>query len=573
MSISTFAYDHTLPSLPIPELHETCENLKSLIRPLVSDEMYQKSLAAIDALATQGEPLQALLQKEAASDAANASWLRPIWDDMYLSFRSMLPVNMNYCYQLSQDRWGENGLGTFIHALAQTIGRMRTESLPPESARDAFLSMDTIDYTIHTRIPGRVKDSWFFPPLSSPMTASALCGGHFFILSLTDDDGIVLSPASLSQALADIRLLAAKMPPEEAGIGAMTCCDRSSAAALRDMLLEHPKNRFSLARIEKSLFTVCLDEESDENFNLRLIAGSVQNRFYDKSLQIISDDTYTGVSLEHSSCDGGIWVYLLGQVDACIQSADASTSDATAHIIPLHWCISDSTRAKLTDAASQYMATADKLSASDRILPALSRGSIKALGCSPDALVQQLFQAAYFSLTGQVRSAYEAVATRGFYQGRTECMRPVTDASTAFVRALYEGSDDAALSEKLDAAVNAHGERIKYTQRAHGAERHISGLSMMAQIENLPLPDILSDEGYQALRHDIICTSSTTAPYIDFFSFGPTMADGLGIGYGIAADGLHIAVSAYDDSNIVPEQFIDEIQKAASKIIMLRSAN
>lgn len=573
MSISTFAYDHTLPSLPIPELQETCENLKSLIRPLVSDETYQKSLDAINALATQGEPLQALLQNEAANDAANASWLRPIWDDMYLSFRDMLPVNMNYCYQLAQKRWGESNLGAFICALTQTIERMRTESLPPEPARDAFLSMDTVDYTIHTRIPGRVKDSWFFPPLSSPMTASVLCGGHFFILSLTDADGIVLSPASLSQALADIRQQAAKMRPEEAGVGTMTCCDRTNAAVLRDMLLEHPKNRFSLAGIEKSLFTVCLDEASDANFNLSLIAGSSQNRFYDKSLQIISNGTHAGVSLEHSSCDGGIWVYLLSQVDACIQSSDASTSDATAHIAPLHWCVSDSTRAKLTESASQYQTVVDKLSAADRIIPALSRGSIKALGCSPDALVQQLFQAAYFSLTGQVRSAYEAVATRGFYQGRTECMRPVTEASTAFVRALYEDSDDATLSEKLDAAVNAHGERIKYTQRALGAERHISGLSMMAQTADLPLPDILSDAGYQALRHDIICTSSTTAPYIDFFSFGPTMNDGLGIGYGIAADGLRIAVSAYDDSNVDPTQFIDEIEKAASKIFKLRGAN
>lgn len=572
MSQSTFMHDHTLPSLPIPELSDTCQTLKGLIHPLVSDDTYEKSLAAIDALAVQGEPLQALLQQAAEKNAGNASWLRPIWDDMYLGFREMLPVNMNYCFQFT-NHWGENSLSVFLSALAQTITRMRTESLPPEPARDAYLSMDTLAYMLHTRIPGKVKDLWFFPPLSAPMTASVLCRGQFFILSLMDTDGTVLSPASLSQALADIRKQAVDMPAESAGVGIMSCFDRPNAAELRDMLLMHPKNRFSLARIEKSIVTICLDEASDENFNKRLIAGATPNRFYDKSLQIISDGTHFGVNIEHSSCDAGIWVYLFNQVDACAQSQAVSTSDAAAHILPLDFCIADATREKLNQTAQRYQSVADQISAADCVIPTLSRSNIKALGCSPDALVQQLYQAAYYSLTGQFRSVYEAVATRGYYEGRTECVRPVTDASTAFVRALYADTDSATLSQLFDDAIAAHGDRVKRAQHALGAERHMAGLSMMAQIENLPLPDILSDLGYKTLRHDALSTSSTTAPYIDFFSFGPVVDDGIGIGYGIRNDGLHLAVSAYGNSHITPETFIAELEKAAAMIIKLRSAD
>jgi len=569
--MSTFDHDYTLPALPIPELEDTYQNLKKLIKPLVGRESMEEAFKALDAFAgTQGAKLQELLLQLAESDAANDSWLRPIWDDVYLSFREMLPINMNYTFQFVSGRWGEDALPALISSLARIIGKMRTESLPPECARENFLSMDTAACMIYTRISGKIRDILYYPPLSYAMTASVVCKGHWFILSLTDRQGNYLAPPAIASALAKIRRQAESMGSAPL-VGAATCPGRELAAELRELLQTSPRNRMNLERIEKSVFTACLDEPlgEKENFNLRLITGVPENRWFDKSLQIISDGKNLGVNIEHSGCDASIWVYLLNQADELLK--ESLPQDAgDAHILPLVWDVSEVTRNKLKTAAEGYQTAVKKLHFGDRRIADISKSRIKDMKCSPDAFVQLLYQVAFYRLTGRFGSVYEAVSARGFYQGRTECVRPVTEESVAFVRAFCEKEDKVDLTEKFHAALQAHGERVRRAQKALGSERHMAGLSKMAQIHDIPLPDIFSTEGYETLRHDTLSTSSTTASYIDFFSFGPVVEDGIGIGYGIKENALHIAVSAYHNSAIDPEKFIDEMERAAKTLYQLR---
>lgn len=570
----TFDHDYTLPALPVPELKNTCLNLKKLIRPLVGRESFDEASKALDAFAeNQGVKLQKLLLQMADSDAANASWLRPIWDDMYLSFRGMLPVNMNYTFQFVGGRWGEDELPVLISALAQTINKMRTESLPPEPAREGFLSMDAVAGMIYTRIPGRVRDTWYYPSLSYPMTASVVCKGHWFILSLVDRQGACLSPASITSALTEIRRQSASMGPAPF-VGAMTCLNRALVLKLRELFRVYPQNRMNLERMEKSVFTVCLDEPlgEQENFNLRLLAGPPENRWFDKSLQIIGDGNNLGMNFEHSGCDAGIWVYLLNQAEALLMESSPHKT-GQAHILPLNWNIPEDLADKLKTAAERYRTVMKKLNLSDRRISGISQERIKTMKCSPDSFVQLLYQTAYYKLTGHFRSVYEAVSTRNFYQGRTECVRPVTEESVAFVRAFCKKRDHVELTEKFHMAINAHGESIRLAQKALGPERHMVGLATMAQIHGISLPDIFSTEGYRTLRHDTLSTSSITAPYINFFSFGPVVEDGIGIGYIIKSDALHVAVSTYQDSGIDPDNFIYEMEQAAQVFYHLPGCN
>jgi len=83
------------------------------------------------------------------------------------------------------------------------------------------------------------------------------------------------------------------------------------------------------------------------------------------------------------------------------------------------------------------------------------------------------------------------------------------------------------------------------------------------------LPEIFTDEGYCALRHDVLSTSSVTAPFIDYFGFGPVVNDGMGIGYGIRSDGLHLMVSAYSQSGITPTSFLDRIDLLGKRLLKL----
>lgn len=565
--MSTFENDRTLPSLPVPEPEDTCAQLKRLIRPLVSQSVMEETCGMLDSFfASEGRALQEKLLSFRASLFANESWLRPIWDDMYLSSRDRLPINTNYAFKFTRDGWSADNLPTVIAALARTIGRMWEGSLPPEETRDGFLSMDTLEYILYTRVPQNGRDIPLYPPRNSRMAAAVVCSGHWFILALTDEAGEFLSPAGISDALSQIRVKAAKMeavPP----LGAMTCANRENAAFIRSLLLKSPQNRMNLESLEKTVFTVALDKPGQEDFVLRLIAGDAQNRWHDKSFQLISDGNDLGANIEHSGCDAGIWAYLLGQADALLK-AGIPVGSERVHIRALRWDLSNDTRLALEKEEAEYRALAGRLLFAKKRSEVISKDKIKAIKCSPDAFVQLLFQAAYYRLTGKIGSVYEAASTRNFYGGRTEAVRACSDSSAALARGIAEGAEKEVLKGLLQDAVKEHGERIKTAKCALGAERHMTGLYTMAQ-SNGNIPPVFSCEGYRTLRRDTLSTSNTTAPFIDFFGFGPVAPDGLGIGYGIKNEALHIAVCAYDKTNIEPMRFISEIENAAQLLFGL----
>ena len=85
--------------------------------------------------------------------------------------------------------------------------------------------------------------------------------------------------------------------------------------------------------------------------------------------------------------------------------------------------------------------------------------------------------------------------------------------------------------------------------------------------EGLVKPEIYDDEGYRALRCDLLSTSSVTSAYIDYFGFGPVMANGLGIGYGLKTDALHMMVSSYEKSDVGADTFLNNMEEAANRFL------
>ena len=102
----------------------------------------------------------------------------------------------------------------------------------------------------------------------------------------------------------------------------------------------------------------------------------------------------------------------------------------------------------------------------------------------------------------------------------------------------------------------------------------MSGLQYMyamyantASGEGLVKPEIFDDEGYRALRYDVLSTSSSTSACIDYFGFGPVVADGLGIGYGLKTDALHMMVASYEKSGVGADVFLDSMEEAAKRFL------
>ena len=585
--MGVFDYDNSLPALPIPDVKDTCCIIKKMLKPLLSEEAWVEECRSIDEFFEKdgaGERLQRLLLEWKEAKGGNDSWLRPIWDDNYLSYRDALPVNMNYCFQLTNKRWGENGLSYIIAGLCEQINKIRDESLPAEQSRAGHLSMDTLQHVVYTRIPEPVKDVWYHPSFAARMTVAVACRGHWFIMSVMNEDGMIASPSAIKKALEHIRTIATGMEPGY-GVGALTSAERDTAFHLRSSLQDNLLNRMSLESIEKALFVVCLDEMqgSKDDFGCHILGGDAANRWFDKSLQIISSGGCNiGVNIEHSGCDAGIWVYLLAQMDSFLsgQSFSIDENEAAAGVRVLEWNVKTPLVKELENLRELFKSVMDRISLCQRKIPFISRDIIKAKKCSPDAFVQILYQAAYYKLTGSFRSVYEAVSTRNFYEGRTECVRPLTEESTAFVKAFVESSEGAPkLNERFRAAEQTHVDGIRIRQKALGPERHMAGLSSVYKMYSgtpkgagLMEPGILNLEGYRALRRDVLSTSSITAPFIDYFGFGPVVQDGIGIGYGFKGDALHLMVTTYPESGFKAHEFIDAVEEMANKLLILLSA-
>lgn len=251
---------------------------------------------------------------------------------------------------------------------------------------------------------------------------------------------------------------------------------------------------------------------------------------------------------------------------------------------------------------------------------------ITSMGFSPDAFVQMAFQAAYYGLYGKSESTYEPAMTKFFLHGRTEAIRTVSEASCEFVQKFCE---DAPAVEKIDALRKAcikHTTTTKECSKALGQDRHLYALFCVWQrgdtvdeeavsdsdnsttdsfsadgygsspgssYEHSPsshtraasdtssinasppsnppstVPSIFADAGWDKLNNTILSTSNCGNPSLRAFGFGPTTADGYGIGYIIKDSSISISVSSKHRQT---KRFVDTLQNYFFEIQRLLKA-
>ncbi|MGI6545148.1 MAG: choline/carnitine O-acyltransferase [Fastidiosipilaceae bacterium] len=567
--MSLFTDDAFLPKYPVPDLDEVVEDLKQRARPIVSEQSFKEFCDALDEfIATDGTILYGEVNGLARGLPDNDSWLRPIWDDNYLRSRLPLPQHYNYTLQLNHRRWGPYELVKLIRALTSIILRIRAETLPRQKGK-VDLSMDTLNRMIYTRVPAPERDVLYLQPLTGRLNAAVVCRGHWFIMALRTSDGALTSTEDLMLELDSIRAQAGEAG-EAVCVSAYTAADRDEALRLRGRLCRYRLNRLNLADIEQAMFVICLDPEvrDEEAFGLNLIAGDAGNRFYDKSLQVISSGDHLGLQLEHSGCDGGMWDYIIGQCDKIIGNRKtAPTSDTTSSgpSCPcprrLKWMVDDDLKEELERVEQEQKIWRDELDICQHRLPNVSGPIIKKLNCSPDAYVQLLFQSAHYRLEGRFDSIYEAVSTRHYHQGRTEDIRTVTPESVSLLRALERGEPVQVIRRLLSEASRAHRAALERAMKASGAGRFFTALRAVHEMyrPNTPEPAIFSHKVYQMLSGAALTTSGLPGEAIAHFAFPPVQEDGFGVGYGLNEGGTHVAVTGYKRFDKDPKKLVSLI--------------
>lgn len=142
-------------------------------------------------------------------------------------------------------------------------------------------------------------------------------------------------------------------------------------------------------------------------------------------------------------------------------------------------------------------------------------------------------QVAHYRLHGKFAATYESGSTRHFAEGRTETIRPCSDASCALVRRMCEDPawrDSAGeIQELLRSAVDVHSATLKRVFAGGGYDRHLLGLKLAAQELGLQDVPLLSGRAMTVNDHIILSTSSVPCEQ-GYLAFGPVTEVGRGTG-------------------------------------------
>ncbi|XP_055922535.1 carnitine O-palmitoyltransferase 2, mitochondrial [Eupeodes corollae] len=617
--LPTSYFQKSLPRLPIPELEKTCERYLNAIEPILSPESLNKTKSIVSQFATgTGQQLQDLLKE---SDAANkhTSYISQPWFDMYLSDRSPLPINYNPLLVMKHDSKPEynNQLIRSANLVISSLRFMRSlkENVlkpevfhmnPKKSDNERFQTITSLAPTAiatyvayafkafpldmsqynrlfgTTRIPLIGKDKIYEAPEDS-RHIMVIRGGKFIAVDVIDADGEIISPNHILGRLKAIM----EMNPsgnvlETHPLGVMTAANRDVWAETRQHLL-NIGNYKQMELIDSALFCLALDggdvkydEAHPQKLIKHFLAGDAVNRWFDKSITlIVSGDGTSAVNFEHSWGDG---VAVLRYFNEIFTDSTESPQvhpntipylphDNDCSVCSIDFQFDDLIHDKISNARKNHNQIINSLDMHVlRYTNGINKKSCKRSGVSPDSIMQLAFQLAYRQAFGHYVGSYESCSTAAFRHGRTETIRPCTMATKAFCEsAIGRNGQNEELKAMIQNCSTVHGQLTKDAAMGQGFDRHLFGLLHMAKLNGIDIPDLYNDESYKKINYNIISTSTLSSPAVLAGSFGPTVPDGLGIGYSIQEDECGAIATTYKQ-NRDGSAFIESLDGALNLI-------
>lgn len=491
-------FQNVLPHLPLPPLDETLQTFVASVDPLLDDAGRAELRQAVADFTDSGVAAR-LQERLMARRAECENWLTDYWERYaYLTDRRSL-LNSIVCV-LDAETPPRPGISqheraaTMILAMLSFYRRLRDGGIHPQRDRGAPLCMKQFRRIFATvRRPGIDCDA--IDHFEDQRCIVVLANGHYYELEvLLGAEGRTIGYGALLARIDEIVAHAALHPPGPP-IGALTFLQRDAWAQVRPRLLDDAEhNAESLARIERALFLIVLDEQmpsSPSALAHAMLCGTGTNRWLDKSATgVVFANGRAGVVMEHSWGDGEAAALCLEEVllferrmPGVFRTPPTAASPPPRHLefkiakgSALDWALGSAVEhaRRLIDDAELYA----------RDLDGVGAGAIKANDCSPDSFMQIAFQLAYarcHSDRGPCLT-YETAATRLFAAGRTECIRSTSVESIAFVRAMMDptATDDQRLV-LLRAALITHRSYRIAAKRGHGCDRHLLGLEIEAQ--------------------------------------------------------------------------------------------
>ncbi|XP_038045521.1 carnitine O-palmitoyltransferase 1, liver isoform-like [Patiria miniata] len=607
LSPGTYSFQLSLPRMPVPSLDDTIRQFLESMKPLLDKEEYETlQKQAKHFKKTVGPKLQRLLYLKSwwASNYITDWWEKYI----YLMNRSPIAINCNY-YCLGNSFWKPTHVQT-ARAAAKSYAfmsfkrKIEREQVPPLVIRNTIpICMHQYERLFATvRVPGEDFDELVHYDSSVSKHIVVRRRGYFYKLDMFDTMGQQLSPLTLEQQFAWIIEDADRKEAEGKGsaassLGAFTALDRSDWATKRSKYMSSGVNQDSLDILSKAAFLVILETCEFDNLSDRakyLLHGSGSSHWFDKSLSMfVFTDGKFGYNVEHSWGDAPVVAHL--QEYACTDEVEEQRYGPDGHCVPmegfvqaaikapvsLEWDISEEMDEDIHDAVAFAIKNNDDLDLCVLNHDAYGKGFVKKCKVSPDAYLQLALQLAFYMDEGKFALTYEASMTRLYLAGRTETVRPLTQDSCDFVRAMME--DNRSAEEKirlLRKASDAHTKLYKGCMSGKGWDRHLFALYVACKGLNYE-----SEFLHHALTHPwTLSTSQTpqqqiagnrsinTMEHRDKASpgggFGPVSDEGYGVCYMLPEDSrffFHVS-SKHSCPSTDSKRFMSNIFKALAEM-------
>lgn len=594
--MSTFKNEDTLPRVPLPALEDTCARFLEWSAPLLTEEEFADTEAAVQEFGRADGPgpkLHADLVRYNA-DPATHSWLDTFWPARYLGRRDRIALNANFIF-LFRDTplrgFAEPQVERAARLIAAAVNyktQLDDERIPPIVTRGQPLSMEQNKFLFSTtRIPGPVQDTVRAPysdEMPGPSTARHIVvfqRGNAFRMDVVGPDGRPYSLDDLAAGLREVQTAGAARAATATAAGHLTTMARAEWAAARDRLAAlDPGNAAALDTIETALFCVCLEDltpADDLAACDQLLHGDSGNRWFDKAVSIIvfADGT-AGINVEHCGLDGTTILSFVDTMLAASPEEHAAQSGAAAQgvpaIEPVTFVLDDALRADIAAAARSFAQYGADTATVTLSFDEFGVDEVKRLRMSPDAFVQVAYQLAHKRAKGFIGATYESIATRQYLRGRTEAMRVVTPEVLRFVSVM---DDPAASPDERRAAFRAaadkHVERAKQCQAGAAPEQHLWELQLIQKRRGaaLGVPEssrLYETPGWLKMRDDYLSTSSAPSTSIRYFGFGATSSRCIGIAYVLLPDRFNLYLSTPRPVAGMMYTFADRLREALREL-------
>ncbi|MCL2601892.1 MAG: choline/carnitine O-acyltransferase, partial [Treponema sp.] len=198
----------TPAALPIPPLEQTILRYLERIQPLLPSDKFLSCKKTAEKFLKNSGPL---LHRELVDYGASleGSWLKPIWDESYLSFRDPLNGNMNYSTVLNTQQIPQGGsiaefFARLVAAMVAFHRHIACGEFEKEKTPSGFLCMEQyINVFGACRIPLPGKDSLFVSGALPDEHVVALYRGNMYLLPVVND-GKILSASSIARGIGEI---------------------------------------------------------------------------------------------------------------------------------------------------------------------------------------------------------------------------------------------------------------------------------------------------------------------------------------------------------------------------------